>query len=249
MPLWSQVLQDLRGRLSAGEFVESFPGDVELTGYYQVSRQTVREALRRLQAEGVIERGRGRGSFVRQLPIEQQLGTLYSLFRSVEAQGHVQTSTVRSLEIRRDREAADLLGCDPDDDLVYLERIRMVDGWPVVLDCSWMPACLASPLLGADFGHTALYRELEQRCGLRPDSGWERISPVMPTAEQRRLLGIGTRDPAYGIERLACQGPLAVEWRHGVIRADRFRFVARWGDGRVDAAFEAPRAVPTGRAG
>ncbi|MCU4185138.1 GntR family transcriptional regulator [Acidiferrimicrobium sp. IK] len=240
MPLWSQVLDDLRGRLSAGEFAEGFPGDVELTSQYRVSRQTVREALRRLQQEGVIERGRGRGTFVRQRPVEQQMGTLYSLYRSAEEQGFVQESQVRFLEVRRDPEAAAMLGRGPADPLVYLERVRMIDGHPVVLDCSWLPAQLASPLLDADFHRTALYQEMDARCGLRPDAGWERVSPVLPTPEQRALLGMRVRSPAYGIERLACQGNLAVEWRHGVIRADRFRFVARWGGGRVDAAFESP---------
>lgn len=240
VPLWNQVFDDLRVRLSAGEFVEAFPSDVQLTGQYQVSRQTVREALRRLQTEGVIERARGRGTAVRQRPVEQQLGTLYSLYRSAEEQGFVQESTVRFLELRRDAEAAGMLGCGPEEPLVYLERVRLVDGRPVVLDCSWLPARLASPILEADFHRTALYRELEVRCGLRADAGWERMSPVLPTAEQRQLLGLRAGIPVYGIERLACQGRLAVEWRHGVIRADRFRFVARWGDGRVNAAFEAP---------
>ena len=240
VPLWSQVLEDLRGRLAAGEFSDVFPSDVELTGEYQVSRQTVREALRRLQEEGVIERARGRGTVVRQRPVEQQLGTLYSLYRSAEAQGFVQESVVRFLEMRRDEEAATMLGCGPDEPLVYLERVRLIDQLPVVLDCSWLPARLASPLLDADFHHTALYREMEQRCGLRPDAGWERVCPALPTPEQQDLLGLRSRSPVFAIERLACQGKLPVEWRHGVIRADRFRFVARWGDGRVGAAFEAP---------
>ncbi|MHB1444744.1 MAG: UTRA domain-containing protein, partial [Acidimicrobiales bacterium] len=95
-----------------------------------------------------------------------------------------------------------------------------------------------APILQADFRHTALYLELESRCGIRPDSGWERVAPVLPTADQRAILGLRTRTPAYGIERLASQGDLPVELRRGVIRADRFQFVTRWGQGRVGAAFE-----------
>lgn len=234
------MLEDLRARLAAGEFVEDFPSDVELTRQYNVSRQTVREAARRLQEEGILERTRGRGTVVRPRPVEAMLGTLYSLFRSAEDHGVVQQSVVRYLELRHDETAAAMLGCDPSERLVYLERIRLFDGRPAVLDCSWLPARLTSPLLEADFRHTALYRELDVRCALRPDAGWEQVVPVTPTLEQRELLGLRPRVPAYGIERLACQGELRVEWRHGVIRADRFKFVARWGDGRVDATFETP---------
>lgn len=240
VPLWRQLLDDLRSRLNAGEFDGTFPSEATLTSSYGVSRQTVREALRRLADDGVIDRGRGRGTFLRPAAVLQQMGPLYSLYRSAEEQGFVQESLVRNLEVRRDQRAAAMLDIGAEEDLVYLERVRMVDGWPVVVDCSWMPATIAEPLLEADFRRTALYRELELRCGVRPDAGWERVEPVVPDATQRRLLGLRPGIPVYGIERLARQGDLRVEWRHGVVRSDRFVFVARWGAGRVEAVFEPP---------
>lgn len=242
MPLWAQILGDLRERLASGEFTSHFPSDVDLVAQYGVSRQTVREAVRHLQQEGWVERARGRGTSVRPRAVEQSLGALYSLFRSAEAQGFVQESLVRHLGVRRDARAAAMLGSKAAEPLVYLERLRLLDGRPVVLDCSWLPARLASPLLDVDFHHTALYRELEERCGVRPDAGWERVTPVIPSPTQRVLLGLGPGSPAYAIERLARAGDRLVEWRHGVIRADRFQFVSRWSGGRLDAAFEPPDA-------
>jgi len=238
VPLWAQVLSDLRGRLAGGEFTGRFPGDEELRETYGVSRHTVREAVRRLQAEGVIERGRGRGTFVTGALIEQPLGALYSLFRSVEAKGYVQRSVVRYLEERRDEEAAKVLGRAPDEPLVYLERLRLADDQPIVLDCSWLPATLARPLLKADFTRTALYHELHAQCGVWPDAGWERLRPVLPTAEQRDLLGLGARTPALAIERRATSHGTPVEWRHGLVRADRFSYVARWAAEDRGAGFE-----------
>jgi GntR family transcriptional regulator len=40
MPLWAQVLGDLRARLARGEFTGRFPGDEELRAQYGVSRHT-----------------------------------------------------------------------------------------------------------------------------------------------------------------------------------------------------------------
>ena len=54
MPLWAQLLDALRERLDRGEYSEAFPTDIELTAEYGLSRHTVREAVRRLQDEGLV---------------------------------------------------------------------------------------------------------------------------------------------------------------------------------------------------
>jgi GntR family transcriptional regulator len=237
LPLWGRVLEDLRKRIAAGEFVDRFPADRELVSHYGVSRHTAREAVRHLQAEGVLERRRGQGSFVTGRAIDQPLGTLYSLFRSIEEHGIVQESVVRHLEERDDETAAAMLGC-PGQTLVYLERLRLGDGKPIALDCSWLPSTLARPLLTADFRHTALYEQLTHQCGIRLTSGWERIRPVLPDGAQRALLQTTTRQPAFAVERMALSGETPVEWRHSVVRGDRFSFVARWTSEDIATRFE-----------
>lgn len=85
-PLWAQ--RDLLRRLEAGEFKGWFPGEMFLVGEYKVSRNTVREALRRLRADGVVVAERGRRLRVATpAEIEQPVGALYSLFASVEVSG------------------------------------------------------------------------------------------------------------------------------------------------------------------
>lgn len=231
MPLWAQVLDDLRRRLADGELTERFPTDRELVADYGVSRQTARDAVRRLREEGMVTRERGRGSFVQPRTIEQSLGALYSLFRSIEDQGFEQTSTVRTLEGRVNAEAAGMLELAEDAPLVFLERVRLADGEPVAVDCSWLPAALAGRLLdaGPELAHGALYEVLAERCGLVLTGGWERIRPELPTPAQAELLDVPAGRPLFAIERLAYRGEAPVEWRHAVVRGDRYAFTARWG--------------------
>ena len=73
MPLWAQLQQDMSRRLALGVFDDAFPAEVQLVEAYDVSRHTVREALRRLREAGVLDSARGRGTHVRQ-GIEQPLG-------------------------------------------------------------------------------------------------------------------------------------------------------------------------------
>jgi GntR family transcriptional regulator len=228
VPLWSQLFEDLSRRLAAGAFTDHFPGELQLMADYQVSRYTVREALRRLREEGVLESSRGRGTRVRTPEIQQPVGALYSLFRVVEAHGLEQRSQVRALEVRTDPRVARLLTLGDDAELVYLERLRLAGGEPLALDHTWMPRDIAGALLDADFSHAGLYDELAARADIRLTGGREHIQAAVPTASQRRILNIGRTVAVFSIERLGCLDNRPVEWRQTLVRGDRFSFSAQW---------------------
>ncbi len=230
MPLWAQLRDRLGARLAAGDFAEVFPTEVELAGVYGVSRQTVREALRGLRAAGLVRAERGRGSrMVDCGPIAAPVGALYSLFRAVEAAGRASRSVVRVLEQRRDPAAAARLEVDASTPLVYLERLRLADDEPLAFDRLWMPAELAAPLLSVDFTRAAFYDELARHCRLRLAQGGELIHAEVPSASQRRLLGVDTRTAVLRIERLATWRTRPAEWRVTLVRGDRFGLSAAWG--------------------
>lgn len=230
-PKWQQVLDDLEDRLASGDIDQRFPTDRELVEHYEVSRHTVREAVRRLKARGIIERERGRGSIVRRPEFVQRLGTLYSLFQAVEAQGMTQTSEVIARDLQPDPEAAAKLGLEPDTPLFHLERIRNADGRPLALDTAWLPPDLGEPLLEVDFAHTALYDELEERVGVRPTSGSESITPLVPDDDLRELLQLDDDEAVLRIERTSTVRDRIVECRITLVRGSRFTLVSSWPDG------------------
>ncbi|HVA21808.1 MAG TPA: GntR family transcriptional regulator [Candidatus Micrarchaeia archaeon] len=231
LPLWAQLMSELRTRLAVGAFDQRFPTELELAESYQVSRHTVREAIRRLRDDGLISSHRGRGTVVNRTRFDQRLGALYSLFQAVEAQGAMQRSRVRRLDVRTDPVAARQLGLDPADQLLYLERLRLADDIPLALDRAWLPIALTGPLLEADFHHTALYDQLAVRCGIRPDSGREAIRAVVPQPQERRVLWLASGAAAFLVERLSHAQGRPVEWRSTVVRGDRYSFVVDWRPG------------------
>jgi GntR family transcriptional regulator len=247
LPLWAQLRDDLRRRLTVGAFDDSFPGELDLVGEYQVSRHTVRAALRQLRADGTIvaERGR-RPRLAGQEPITQPLGALYSLFASVESAGLRQASVVRALDLRADGVIADRLGLEASTPLFRLERLRLAGGEPLALDTVWLPADIAAPLLEADFTHTGLYDELASRAGVRLQGGREHIRAVVPTPAEQRLLEIPPAAAALAIDRLGQAGGRPVEWRHTVIRGDRFSLVAEF-SARTGYQLSLGSAYPTVR--
>ncbi|GLZ54071.1 GntR family transcriptional regulator [Actinomycetospora sp. NBRC 106378] len=222
-PLWAQVRADLRRRAEDGEFPEVFPGELELTAQYDVSRTTVREALRALRAEGVVTAERGRPSrVVTDRSLTQPVGALYSLFASVRAAGLSQRSIVRRLDRRADGVVAARLGLEESTPLVHLERLRLAGEEPLALDRVWLPAALAAPPLDVDFSHTSVYDELAARTGVRPIEGEERIRALMPGRVERAVLEVPPHAAVFAIDRLGRDGERRVEWRTTVVRGDRF---------------------------
>lgn len=229
LPLWAQVLADLRAKMVSGEFRNRFPTDDELATAYGVSRQTVREAVRRLQGEGLVERRRGRGTTVAEPVLEQPLRALYSLALTVSHHGLAERNEILAAGRRAaPGDVAEALELGPRDDAVFLERLRFAGEEPISLERSWLPWADARGILRADLEHGPLYDALAERCGLRVTSGTERIAPVVPPAGDRALLHMPTRTAAFLVERRALAGDRPVELRRATVRGDRYRFVAEW---------------------
>lgn len=229
VPLWRQVLDDLERRISTGEFAERFPTDRELTDRYGVSRHTVREAVRRLRARGLVERQRGRGSFLTPR-LTQPLGGVPSLFRAVEEQGIAQRSQVLALGLVRNAEAAAWLGIDEQADLVRIERLRFAADEPLALDTVWLPADVAAPLLDVDFTRTALYDELSDRVGVRITDVEEEIEPVVADASARQRLALDDDEALLSIRRSGWAGGRLIEARLTLIRGQRFVYTNAWSE-------------------
>ena len=66
LPLYYQVMRDLKEQIVSGKLGpgDRLPSEARLTSRYRVSRVVVRQALQILEDQGLIERERGRGTFV-----------------------------------------------------------------------------------------------------------------------------------------------------------------------------------------
>jgi GntR family transcriptional regulator len=239
-PLWAQLLADLRRRLAEGEFADAFPGELALVEQYAVSRHTVREALRRLRAEGTVTAARGRRPRLTDPDVLQPIGALSTLFAAVEARGLQQRSVVRALDVRRDGTVAVRLGLEESTPLVHLERLRLAGDEPLALDRVWLPADVARPLLSVDFTRTALYDELLAHCGRRLTGGQEQVRAVLPSAGERALLAVPPGVALLAVERTGWSHDRALEHRHTLVRGDRFAVTATFSAGSLTLAAGTP---------
>ncbi len=228
VPLWAQLAEILRAKLNQGEISSKFPTEEELVNQYGVSRHTVREALRSLQQQGLLERQQGKGTFVVHPRFEQPLKGFYSLAFTLADQGIEERSIVRILDRRECGVAGWALELSADSRCIYIERQRYAGDEPIALDRSWLPEHTAAPLLDADLTSGSLYDHLARECGVVLNGGMERIWPVVPDQQDAELLQLPPGDAAFFLERITRSDGMVIEFRHSLVRGDRYQFVVEW---------------------
>lgn len=238
-PLWSQLARVLKQRLGTGEYAERFPTEMDLTTEFEVSRATVREAIRRLKDEGLLDARRGSGTFVVRRQLDQAVIGNPGLARAIAAAGmEEQSEVLRFAEGpvalgagEAGRAAAAALGLAHDEVVVWLERLRSADGRRVALDVSAIALSEAKRLvlLGADLQKGSLYDALAERCGVQVTGAVEQVRAVRCSAEDRELLDLDDDEGVLEVERVTYAGDVPVEWRRSLLRGSAYVLGASWG--------------------
>ncbi|WP_309246128.1 GntR family transcriptional regulator [Verrucosispora sioxanthis] len=121
------IAADLAAKIRAGDYRpgEALPSQRDLSAAYGVTLMTLRQALRQLSDEGLIEQQPGRGTFVAPPHLAYRLGSLRSFADDLRDQGHEVRTTVVGRAVRRlPARIAGTLRTDTTDYGLRLERVR-----------------------------------------------------------------------------------------------------------------------------
>ena len=228
IPLHHQVFRDLKSALDAYEWRpgERMPTERELAERYGCSLITVRHALGELVREGRIERTRGRGTFVLQPRIDRDIAGAMSFSDEMQRRGLDPTTRVVTARIEPAGESvAGSLGIAADAPVVYLERVRLGSGEPLLLEQARLPSERFPGLLAFDLERRSLYDILSERYSTRIVRAREAVEPVVLKRREAELLDLPTRSLALQIDGVAFAADgSAVEAARSFVRGDRTRY-------------------------
>jgi len=202
------------------------PGEHALCHEFGVSRTVVRRSLAQLEADGFIERVKGKGTFVARRRTPERLAhTLMGLYEEAAARGSMVRSQVRRLEwVEPPPGVAEELGVDPCENVLVLERLRLVDTEPWSLSTTWLPARLGAVVAGADMTSQSLYQLLRDS-GTWASSGTRSVDAAVATPAKAELLNVRPGDPLLVLHSLSLdQNDLPMEVFTAFHRGDRSRF-------------------------
>ena len=230
-PAWVQIEEQLADRIEAGALApgDRLPPERDLAQALGVSRMTVRQALASLAARGLVERGVGRGTFVREgAPVDHDLTRVAGFTAEVEGQGLAAGARILSARAcpAPDR-AARALGLAPGAEVLRIERVRLGGGQPLTLEDTTLPSALFPGLLDRDLGGS-LYALMRDAYDRGPASADERLEPVAARAYESEALGVAEGSPLMLVERVAFDAAgTPVEFARDRHRGDRARFHVR----------------------
>jgi len=229
VPYYYQLEGFLREQIQHGTWKpgEKIPSEAELCAAFDVSRTVVRQALNELVQEGVLYRRKGKGTFVSEPKIRESLVQhLTGFYEDTVALGlKPSTKVLEQKVIPAAPKIADALGLEEGDPVIMIDRLRFVDGEPILLVITYVPYRLCPELVNEDVSTQSLYAILEKKYGLELIYGRRTLEAVAATKEEAELLQIEEGDPIVllrSISYLKDGGP--IEYFKAIHRGDRSRF-------------------------
>lgn len=231
VPLYYQVANYLREQIQKGILKpgDRIPSEWELVKEFNISRQTARQAIAELVAEGWIFRRAGKGSFVATPKITSQLTTMIGFMQKMVQQGfRVTTRVVSAGVVAASNIVASNLNIAPGERVIEIQRLRIVDEVPAVLQWAYLPFPRYAAVLDVDLSVNSLFVTLEQKCGIRLAYSRETVQAKIATSTEASILGIKEGDPLLLVEGILYgEGNEPVRYGRSLYRGDMFKLTVQ----------------------
>ena len=205
------------------------PAEDRLVERYAVSRTTIRTAIQSLSARGLVEIRRGKGTFVTQPTITQELTELTGFVEDMQALGREPSARVLDRRVVAASETvARQLSLQRGAAVARIQRVRLADGIPLSFDETYLPQELGEKIMTDDLENQPIFSLLEQKYATPLIEAEYRLAAVASHGTVARALGMEAGSPIFLNERTrfsAHRRP--VDYERLYYRGDHIRFVTR----------------------
>lgn len=226
-PMYRQIADALREKITAGELKpgDALPTESSLQETFSVSRVTVRQALKLLTEEQIIESIQGSGSYVKEERVNYDIYQLTGFYEKLVDRNVDTHSDVKTFEvIKADVKLAETLNIRPDDKVWHVKRVRFIKQKPVNLEETWMPLAMFADLTW-EVMENSKYHYIEQIKKMVIDRSEQELVPIVPSQEAIDALAL---DPAKPILEKVSRGFLkdgrVFEYSRNVFNSDDYKF-------------------------
>ncbi|HVW84772.1 MAG TPA: GntR family transcriptional regulator, partial [Bryobacteraceae bacterium] len=194
-----------------------------------VSRTTVRQTIQNLVRRGLVEIRRGKGTFVLQPKMTQELTQLSGFVEDMQSLGLQASARVLGKEtVPASDSVARHLAIAAGTQVVRIQRVRLADNSPLSFDETFLPREIGERVLENDLETEPIFSLLEQKYHTPLVEAEYLLEAVSADTTVARALGVTVGSPIFRIERTSyTAGHHPVDYEKLYYRGDRIRFVTR----------------------
>lgn len=201
MAKYEVVAKDIISRIKQNEFEKTLklPTEDEMIEYYQVSRNTVRSALKLLTSQGIIFSRQGSGFYIRQRSNSNSISITGTNGLTYDFPNSTFSNYVISVDlIEADEKLAKKMMCEPGDLIYRCKRLRILDDKKFALEISFYSKKVV-PYLCKEIAEQSIYNYLQNDLKLKLGFADKDIYAIKLTKEQSELLDLEPGDPGLVI--------------------------------------------------
>jgi GntR family transcriptional regulator len=227
-PLYSQLLNAILEIIKTENLQpgDALPSENQLCREFGVSRTVVRQTLAQLDNDGLVQRVKGKGTFVSIIKAPENLGhTLLGLYEDAHLRGdEVRSEVLEHSVVEADAETANKLKIPLGAAVVKLRRMRYVNEEPWALSTAWLPEEVGQYSFDADLTSESLYQLLESN-GISGVTGWRSVEAVLAERSVAKYLGVKPGSALLKLKSLRRdETGIPIEYFEAFHRGDRSRF-------------------------
>lgn len=225
--LHHQLASVVRDGIAQGRYQpgQALPAEMELCSLFSVSRITVRRAMQSLVEEGLVDRHRGRGTFVRgPSTTTLDLTSPRSYFGSSADLAARSTPVVRFFDfVEAQDEVPEALGVKRGARVLRVDRMRYSEQTPVFFSSVYFPGDLGVKFSKADFETTSL-ANLMSRARQKYGRVELRCSAMLADPVTAKAFDVLIGAPLVELRRVSCNpAGRAIEYLHAMAPPDRYQ--------------------------
>jgi len=227
VPLYYKLAENIEEQINNDiyEKGEKIPSERELCEIYGVSRMTVRLAIDELVKKGKLEKVQGKGTYVLSKSIVQNLNKVYSYSKEMNKQGKISsTKMIKRKIVKADEKLAKKLRVPIGENLLYIERLRLAENVPIMVEKTWFIYNVTPFLMDIDFTKKGLYKTLDEDYGIRFNKAIETFKATQLNSYECRLLNCPNDQHGLLIKRLSYSDDKIICCSSIVSKGDTFEF-------------------------
>ncbi|PCE27095.1 GntR family transcriptional regulator [Paraburkholderia acidicola] len=230
-PLYAKVEMALAAEIGTRGLPSGsqLPPEGPLMERFGVSRITLRKAIENLAARGLVEIRRGKGTFVSEPKVTQELSALTGFVEDMVALGrHPTARLLDKRSVLATKEVAQHLGIAFGTQVYRIERVRLADGVAMSFDETYLPLDIGEKVASDDLEAEPIFDLLENKYELPLVEAEYQLEAATADEHVAQALGIEVGSPVFLIERTSyTEGHRPIDYEKLHYRGDLIRFSTR----------------------